>query len=161
MKFFKNSKDNGCFYLLQCLVKGNAVQESGVKFSFEDKEIKEDELLLLINIDIKKNHLKCLKDVVKCNYAIPDLLVIYGKIKNHSIFNNFVVIDLGYHNDSELENKKQGAKILFKELGLEISSFTMLNLVRGASHTKASKQYKRLRPNDTAKIFKVIRNELN
>ena len=64
MKFLKKSSDIGIYRLLQCLIKGNSIKESGITISFEERDLTDEEILLIINIDIDKNHLKCLKQFV-------------------------------------------------------------------------------------------------
>jgi len=155
MKFLKESNDIGIYRLLQCLVKGNSIKESGITISFKENDFTDEELLLMINIDIDKNHLKCLKQFVALDagVAIPDLLLIYtiyNNDNNENILTKFLVVDLGPHKESELASKEKGARILFKKLNIKISSFKFLNVIKGSSHGRKRK-YRPIRPEDLLK----------
>jgi len=148
MQFLKESSDVGIFRLFQCLVKGEAISESRREISFKANEIAEDEMVLMINIDIQKHHLKCLKHFVKLpnGTAIPDILLIYGKMQLSKFIDiKFFLIDLGFHNKSELERKEKGAKILFEQLNLKnIDISKVFGVVPGGVHGKQKNSKYRL-----------------
>ena len=152
MKFLKKSSDIGIYRLLQCLIKGNSIKESGITISFEERDLTDEEILLIINIDIDKNHLKCLKQFVALDkgIAIPDLLLVYASYNNGNILTKFFIVDLGPHKESELTKKEQGARILFEKLDIQIKKFKFFNVIKGSSHGK-HKKYRAIRPGDLLK----------
>ncbi len=161
MQFLKKSSEVGIFRLFQCLVKGNSIGEERGEISFKDKDFSDDELLLIVNIDVKdkreENRSKCLKKFVKLpqGVAIPDLLLIYVKHINNEIFTKFFLIELGPHKESDLKKKENGARILFNELGLKINQWKFLNIIdkRGSSH----KQIKKYKPIKSTKLLHYIK----
>jgi hypothetical protein len=151
MQFLKESSKIGIFRLFQCFVKGDSISESGIKISFKADEIEENELLLMINIDIKKPHLKRLKNFVKlpAGTAIPNILLIYGKLQSSFKFSiKFFLIDLGFHKESELKRKEEGAKMLFEQLDLKnINISKVFGIVPGGVHGKQkNSRFRLIRP---------------
>ncbi len=159
MKFLKESCEIGIFRLFQCLIKGNSITEEGVTVSISNFE--HDELVLMVNLDIERHHMPCLKHFVSLNssVALADILLIYARKVSKSIRFKFFLLELGKHTESELENKEKGSQHLFQTLGLSINPSKTFVIYRSRVHTLQfrNKRYEKIRPND---LLKKLRGEI-
>ena len=161
MKLLRKSSEIGLFRLFQSLIRGKSIKEKGVTISFPI--IEPDELILMVNIDIKRHHMPCLKHFTELDLsvALPDILLIYAKIKSEksdSIQVKFFLLELGKHEEAELENKEKRARYLFEKIGLQINLSKIFVIIAGGSHGRQprNRRYRKIRAEN---LLSAIRSE--
>ncbi|WP_153303787.1 hypothetical protein [Thermosulfurimonas dismutans] len=112
----------------------------------------------MVNIDIKRHHMPCLKHFAELDssVALPDILLIYAKLQSGLIRVKFFLLELGKHEEAELENKERGARYLFENLGLQINPSRTFVIIAGGSHGRQprNRKYRKIRAENLLSAIK-------
>ena len=110
----------------------------------------------------------CLKHFTELDssVALPDILLIYAKIKpekSDSIQINFFLLELGEHEEAELKNKERGACDLFKKIGLQINLSKIFVIIAGGSHGRQPRnsRYRKIRAENLLSAIRQNAKEKN
>lgn len=140
----KSSNDKSAFYLLRSLIKGDSIGENGVQISYSERELDDKSLILMFNIDIERGFMRPLRSLIRhvipniSRLSLPDVFLIYAEQDGRgNIKTGYFAIELGFHDDHELQRKEDGLKELFERMGIQLNKLKTLNVVsKSSSHRK-------------------------